>query len=77
VSCEFDLGAAPKRVVVSIYDSTGGFVTDVVGASLPAAAGSWPGTAAAATGTWLRDGTQRRPFCRGMPVRLPELIVRG
>jgi flagellar basal-body rod modification protein FlgD len=36
VSCEIDLSAAAKRVVVSIYDATGDFVTDVVRTSMPA-----------------------------------------
>jgi flagellar basal-body rod modification protein FlgD len=36
VKCEFDLSAAAKSVVVSIYDSDGNFVKDVVSTSLPA-----------------------------------------
>lgn len=36
LDCEFDLESNASRVVVSIYDATGGFVTDLVGATLPA-----------------------------------------
>jgi flagellar basal-body rod modification protein FlgD len=36
VACEFELDNAAKRVVVSIYDSTGGFVKDVVATGLNA-----------------------------------------
>jgi len=57
VSCEFDLGAAAKRVVVSIYDSTGGFVTDVVGASLPAGRSSLAWDGRGRNGNLVADGT--------------------
>lgn len=45
LNCEFDLASNASRVVVSIYDATGGFVTDLVGASMPAGRGSlvWDG----------------------------------
>jgi flagellar basal-body rod modification protein FlgD len=36
VACEFELAKAAKRAVVSIYDSTGAFVKDVVATSLNA-----------------------------------------
>ncbi len=35
VHCEFELEAAAARVVMSIYDSTGGFVRELVGGSQP------------------------------------------
>lgn len=45
VSCEFELEAAAARVVMSIYDSAGGFVTELVGGSQPEGRGSlaWDG----------------------------------
>lgn len=45
VTCEFDLEAAAARVVMSIYDSTGGFVTELVGGTQPEGRGRlvWDG----------------------------------
>lgn len=56
VSCEFDLGADAKRVVVSIYDSTGNFVTDVVATSMPAGRQSVAWDGRSRNGNLVADG---------------------
>jgi flagellar basal-body rod modification protein FlgD len=57
VACEFDLGKAAKRVVVSIYDKTGAFVTDVTANTLEAGRRAVTWDAHDRNGNAVADGT--------------------
>jgi flagellar basal-body rod modification protein FlgD len=56
VACEFELKAAAKRAVVSIYDASGNFVRDIQGTALPAGKQSLSWDAKDRNGNTVPDG---------------------
>ncbi len=57
VACEFDLGADAQRVVVSVYSSSGAFVTDITGTALAGGRQSLTWNGRDRNGSPVADGT--------------------
>jgi flagellar basal-body rod modification protein FlgD len=57
VACEFELGAAAKRIAVSIYDASGNFVKDIQATALKAGTQSLTWDAKDRNGNTVADGS--------------------